>query len=133
MSGLEEGARRGDRASLALRATKAVHTAVWAFFAGCIVAIPVVSRRGAHRLAARLAVVVLAEVAVLAVSGGRSPLTSVAARYTADRRDNFDICLPVRVARYNKRVFGTLYVAGTAHAPARGIRASALRARRGRR
>ena len=42
----------------------------------------------------------------------RCPLTDVAARYTSDRRDNFDIYLPLWLARYNKHVFGTLYVAG---------------------
>lgn len=34
------------------------------------------------------------------------------ARYTDDRRDNFDIYLPLLMARYNKEIFGTLYVAG---------------------
>ena len=35
-----------------------------------------------------------------------------AARYTSDRRDNFDIWLPEWLARYNKQLFGTLYVVG---------------------
>jgi hypothetical protein len=42
----------------------------------------------------------------------RCPLTDVAQRYTADRRDNFDIYLPVWLARNNKRIFGALFVAG---------------------
>ena len=111
-------------APAALRATKVVHTVVWAFFAGCIVAIPVASRRGEHRVAARLAAVVLAEVAVLAVNRGRCPLTSVAARYTDDRRENFDVFLPLGVAKYNKLIFGALYFAGTGYALARWARAS---------
>ena len=40
------------------------------------------------------------------------PLTSIAARYTDDRRANFDIYLPEWLARHNKAVFGALYVAG---------------------
>jgi hypothetical protein len=36
----------------------------------------------------------------------------VAARYTDDRRDNFDIYLPLWIARYNKQIFGPLFVAG---------------------
>ena len=66
---------------------------------------------------------VLIEVVVLAVNGMRCPLTGVAARYTAERQDNFDIYLPLWLARHNKQVFGGLYVAGivytvwvTAHA-----------------
>ena len=36
----------------------------------------------------------------------------MAARHTGDRRDNFDIYLPEWLARHNKSIFGTLYVAG---------------------
>ena len=104
------------RNDAALRATKVLHTVVWAWFAGCIVAIPLAARRGNHRAATRLAAVVLAEVGVLAVNRGHCPLTPVAARYTDDRRDNFDIYLPPCVARHNKLLFGTLYVVGTAYA-----------------
>jgi hypothetical protein len=59
-----------------------------------------------------MAGLVFVEVAVLAVNGGRCPLTAVAARYTDDRRDNFDIYLPLWLARYNKLIFGTLFVVG---------------------
>jgi hypothetical protein len=65
-----------------------------------------------RRLAAALIAVVAVEVAILAVNRFRCPLTGVAARYTADRRDNFDIYLPLCMARYNKHIFGSLYVAG---------------------
>jgi hypothetical protein len=34
----------------------------------------------------------------------------LAARYTTDRQDNFDIFLPVWLARYNKTIFGCLFV-----------------------
>ena len=99
-------------APLALRAIKLVHTIVWAFFAGCILAIPLLGVAGRFGLAAGLAAVVLLEVLVLLWNGMRCPLTGVAARYTDDRRDNFDIYLPEWLARHNKRVFGVLYVAG---------------------
>jgi hypothetical protein len=52
------------------------------------------------------------ECLVLLVNRMRCPLTGVAARYTADRRDNFDIYLPLWLARYNKHIFGSLFVAG---------------------
>ncbi|HTN53694.1 MAG TPA: hypothetical protein VML50_14895 [Anaeromyxobacter sp.] len=97
-------------AKLAL--VKGLHTAVWAFFAGCIVALPAVALAGELRLAAWLAGAVLVEVAVLAANRWRCPLTGIAARYTDDRGDSFDVYLPRWLARYNKQVFGTLFVAG---------------------
>lgn len=93
---------------------KLVHTVAWAFFAGCIVALPVAALAGHHRLAAWLAGAVLVEVLILLWNGMRCPLTAVAARYTDDRRDNFDIYLPLWLARYNKQIFGTLFVLGGA-------------------
>jgi hypothetical protein len=104
-----------------LRAIKLVHTLVWAVFAGCIVAIPLVSWQGRHGLAAGLAGFVLIEVAVLALNQWRCPLTAVAARYTGDRQANFDIYLPVWLARHNKSIFGALYVAGVVFALARWV------------
>ena len=95
-----------------LRAIKLLHTIVWAGFAGCIAAIPVLTLHGRFRLAAILALIVLGEVIVLAVNRWRCPLTPIAARYTDDRRANFDIYLPEWLARYNKEIFGPLYLAG---------------------
>jgi hypothetical protein len=108
--------------SPALKAIKAAHTMVWALFAGCILAIPLVSWRGGHRAAASLAAIVAVEVVVLALNHGRCPLTAVAARYTDDRRANFDVHLPEWLAKHNKLVFGTLYFAGVAFALARWVR-----------
>jgi hypothetical protein len=102
-----------------LTAIKVAHTIAWAIFVACILAIPVASLRGEHSLALMLSGVVAAEVAVLIVTDWRCPLTYVAARYTRDRRDNFDIYLPEWLARYNKHVFGALYVAGLVFALAR--------------
>lgn len=96
----------------ALRLVKLVHTAAWAFFAGCILALPVVAWQERFALALALTSAVLLEVLVLAVNRWRCPLTAVAARYTDDRRDNFDIYLPLWLARYNKQIFGTLFVGG---------------------
>ncbi len=49
----------------------------------------------------------------------RCPLTSVASRYTDDRRENFDIYLPEWLAKHNKLIFGALYFAGVVFAVAR--------------
>ena len=96
----------------ALRAVKAVHTIIWAFFATCIVALLVVAWRGELEPAIILTGIISVEVLILTVNRLRCPLTVIAARYTDDRRDNFDIYLPVWLARYNKVVFGSLFMAG---------------------
>jgi hypothetical protein len=95
-----------------LAGIKLLHTAAWLFFAGCIVAIPFAGARGQFRLVAILTGLVLVECAVLALSRGRCPLTDLAARYTEDRADNFDIYLPLWLGRHNKTIFGTLFVIG---------------------
>ena len=91
---------------------KVVHTTAWAFFAACILAIPIAVWRGDFRLALGLIAIVLVEVLILAANDRRCPLTKVAARYTDDRRDNFDIYLPLWLARYNKQIFGGIFGAG---------------------
>jgi hypothetical protein len=60
--------------------------------------------------------VIVIECAVLFFNRGKCPLTSIAARYTEDRADNFDIYLPVWLARYNKLVFGAIFICGSAFA-----------------
>jgi hypothetical protein len=108
-----------NEAARRLRAIKLLHTAVWAVFAGCIVVIPVLTWQGRFGAAAVLAVLIFGEVVVLWLNRWSCPLTAVAARYTDDRRANFDIHLPEWLARYNKQIFGPLYVAGVAYAVAR--------------
>lgn len=55
---------------------------------------------------------VLIECAVLAMNRGHCPLTGMAGHYTEDRTENFDIHLPLWLARCNKVIFGTLFVLG---------------------
>lgn len=95
-----------------LRAIKLAHTVIWAFFAGCIVAIPVLALQDRLAAAAVLSAIVLLEVVIIVANAWRCPLTGVAARYTDDRRDNFDIYLPEWLARHNKVIFGLLYAGG---------------------
>jgi hypothetical protein len=96
----------------ALRTIKMVHTLAWAVFAGCILAIPLAAWRREFAIAAVLIAVVSFECLVLAANRMRCPLTAVAARYTDERQDNFDIYLPLWLARYNKQIFGPLFAAG---------------------
>ncbi|MCC6319591.1 MAG: hypothetical protein IT361_18120 [Gemmatimonadaceae bacterium] len=99
-----------------LRAIKTIHTIVWAVFAASILAIPVYVSRGRATGAWGLIGFVFLEVAVLLANRMKCPLTDVAERYTLERRDNFDIYLPLWLARYNKQIFGGIYVAGIVYA-----------------
>jgi len=94
-----------------LRLIRLAHTAIWAFFGGCILAIPALALAGHLRSATVCAAFVAMEVLVLAFNAWRCPLTTAASRYTRDRRDNFDIYLPEWLARHNKLIFGALYAA----------------------
>jgi uncharacterized membrane protein len=96
----------------ALRAVKVAHTIVWAIFAGSIVALPIAAFHQRMGLALVLISLVMVEVLILVANKFRCPLTNVAARFTADRSDNFDIYLPLWVARYNKQIFGSLFLIG---------------------
>ncbi len=98
---------------------KVLHTVVWTLFVACILGIYWAASAGRFAVAWILAGVVFGEVLVLAVNRMSCPLTPVAARFTADRRPNFDIYLPEWLARYNKEIFGTLYLCGLVYAIAR--------------
>ena len=91
---------------------KLAHTLVWAFFVACIVAVPVAGWARRYDRAGVFAGLVVLEILILGFNGWRCPLTAIAARCTEDRRDNFDIFLPVWLARHNKGIFGTLFVGG---------------------
>lgn len=95
-----------------LIAVKIAHTAIWAVMASAILTIPFAALRGRFRLAAWLTAFILVECLVLAVNHGRCPLTDLAAQFTTNRAANFDIYLPLWLAKYNKAIFGTLFVEG---------------------
>jgi hypothetical protein len=62
------------------------------------------------RMALIASAAVMIEVVILALNHMSCPLTAIAARHTDERQPNFDIYLPLWVARYNKQIFGPLYV-----------------------
>ena len=89
---------------------KLIHTLVWAVLAACVLRLPVAALWHRFDVAVILTVIIVAECTVIALNHGKCPLTDVAARYTKDRRDNFDIYLPNWLARHNKAIFGALFV-----------------------
>ncbi len=88
------------------------HTAVWAVLAVCVVGLPVVALMNRLDWAAALTLVVFVECGVLVLYEGQCPVTLLAARYTEDRSDNYDIYLPGWLAMRNKAIFGTLFIGG---------------------
>ena len=99
----------------ALTAVKAAHTAIWAFFVACIFGAPFAAWLGNFAMAAVLIGFVAVEALVLLVNKWSCPLTGVAARYTERREENFDIYLPLWLAKYNKSVFTPLYLLGAGY------------------
>jgi len=97
---------------LKLVLVRLLHTVVWAVFAAAIFLIPVFAKLGHLKTAAFLIGFVMIEVLILGLNRFSCPLTAVAGRYTADRKENFDIYLPLWLAKFNKWIFGTLYLAG---------------------
>lgn len=105
-----------------LFALKLGHTVAWAFFVACIAAIPIATAYGQLFRAAVLSAIVLLECLVLAANRCRCPFTDWARRYTDDPADNFDIYLPLWLARYNKHIFGTLFALAEIYLLARWLR-----------
>ncbi|MCB9893570.1 MAG: hypothetical protein H6839_03895 [Planctomycetes bacterium] len=93
---------------------RTIHTVVWAFFVGVILAMPVLGWYGHFGWACAAAGLICVEGVILMANRGRCPLTNLAARYVDDRRPNFDIYLPQWLAKYNKVIFTTLFLLGGA-------------------
>jgi len=93
-----------------LIAIRLFHTLIRAFLAGCILALPIFTFLRVFDWAAILATIIIMECMVLALNHGRCPLTGLATHFTGARVDNFDIYLPLWLARYNKLIFGTLFI-----------------------
>jgi hypothetical protein len=91
---------------------KLLHTAIWLVLAGSVVAIPFAGAWRQFRWVAILTGLVLVECAVLALNRRHCPLTDLASHYTEERQENFDIYLPLWLARRNQAIFGTLFIVG---------------------
>lgn len=101
---------------------KLVHTAIWAFFVATIGYVVYAGVTGDIGLPVWIAIgLVSLEGLVLLLNQGRCPLTSVGARYTEDRSDAFDIFLPNWLAKHNKLIFTTIFLAATALVISRAI------------
>lgn len=92
---------------------KLLHTVIWVFFVAVIGYIVYAGITGELNAFVWAAIGLIAlEGVVLLFNSGACPLTPWAARYTAQREDNFDIFLPLWLARHNKAIFTPITVLG---------------------
>lgn len=92
---------------------KLLHTAVWAFFVsmiGYILYSGLADAVSSYTWIASGTVII--EGLVLLLFRLHCPLTILARKYSDSDRANFDIFLPNWLARYNKRLFTSLYILG---------------------
>lgn len=92
-----------------LKAVKLMHTIVWAFFVSCILCIPITVQLNKRIDTLTLSMLVFGECLVLIFNRWKCPLTNIAERLTNRREDNFDIYLPLWLARWNKVIFGSIF------------------------
>jgi hypothetical protein len=95
-----------------LTETKIIHTAIWIFFNAVIFYLfyAIISNRIGKWVFICIGTI-LTEGLVLLCFKGKCPLTLVARRYSDSTKDNFDIYLPNWLAKYNKIIYTTLFVA----------------------
>ncbi|GAB3642650.1 hypothetical protein [Spirosoma arcticum] len=99
--------------TLNLFSVKLIHTLIWLFMVTAIVYVLYCELADDVNPYTWIVIgLVVAEVLVLLLFGGRCPLTIIARNYSDSDRDNFDIFLPNWLARYNKVIFTTVYVVG---------------------
>lgn len=92
---------------------KIVHTITWMIMASASFYILYAGIFGVFDVYLVISMLLLfVETVVLVLNSWTCPLTPMAQKYTIDRRDNFDIYLPLWLAKYNKVIFGAIFVAG---------------------
>jgi hypothetical protein len=92
---------------------KIIHSAIWLLFVTIIAFVIYCGITGNIDIYTWIAIcLVVFEGVVLLVFKNKCPLTIVARRYSNSKQDNFDIFLPNWLAKYNKRIFTTIFIGG---------------------
>ncbi len=92
---------------------KILHTAVWVVMASATIYIFYAGVIGIFSIWLWISIGLLVlESLVLFVNKWFCPLTPMAMKYTENREANFDIYLPEKLAKYNKQIFGTIFITG---------------------
>ena len=98
-----------------LKLIKLVHTVIWFIMALASIYILYAGITKTKSLWLWISIGLLCfESLILALNKWTCPFTPMAMKYTTDRADNFDIYIPNIVAKYNKVIFGTIFIIGLA-------------------
>jgi len=95
-----------------LAQVKFLHTIIWLVLAAAVVALPVLAWLRLFIWVFGITVLILLECVALIANRGECPLRNIAAKYTDDRRDGFDIYLPGWLARNTMQIFGSVFFVG---------------------
>lgn len=92
---------------------KIVHTLIWIFFNIVIIIALHEAFIARFELLFYTAVfLILIEALVLIINKWECPLTTIAKHYTKNRDPNFDIFLPLAIAKYNKEIYTIIIIIG---------------------
>ncbi len=96
-----------------LKVIKLVHTVIWVVMAAATFYVLYCGISKTFNLLLWLALGLMTlETLVLIFNKWTCPLTPLATKYTSEQSENFDIYLPKIIAKYNKHIFGTVWVLG---------------------
>jgi hypothetical protein len=96
-----------------LRLIKLIHTAIWVFFVSVIFYILYCGIFNEINVWTWVGIgMVFAEGLVLLVFNMFCPLTVLARKYSDSEKENFDIYLPLWIAKYNKQIFTSIFTLG---------------------
>lgn len=94
-----------------LRLIKIIHTIIWALMAGSnflAFYFAFIGRFDAWFLVP--ASLLALEIFIIVINWWKCPITTIAEKYTQERKANFDIYLPKWLAKYNVQIFAGLMV-----------------------
>ncbi len=96
-----------------IKLIKFIHTVIWVIMAAASFYILYAALTNTFNLLLYFSVFLLVmETLVLLLNKWTCPLTPLAKKHTSDRRENFDIYLPNWLAKYNKIIFGFIFILG---------------------
>lgn len=102
-----------DRNSTMLILIKVLHSIIWMIFVGIIFYIVYSGATGEITTFTWIAIaLIIGEGLVLAIFKMYCPLTVWARKYSDSKAENFDIYLPEWLAKHNKVIFTSIFLAG---------------------
>lgn len=92
---------------------KSIHSLVWLIMASAAIFILYAGVTNTVNIWLWISIgLLIIESIVLILNRWTCPLTPIAMKYTSEQAHNFDIYLPKVIAKYNKVIFGTIFIIG---------------------